>query len=131
MARYTSNQLNRLADRLQDDGELTIQEVINLVGDCQHLTVDLINMTEERDAIAAELAKVKAGLPRWSNTDGERWIIAPSPKNGTPLGSVTRRSDYWMAVANGDVFMVVGERESAMLAVTEALGLPPCEVEGE
>lgn len=129
MARYTSNQLNRLADRLQDDGELTIQEVINLVGDCQHLTVDLINMTEERDALAAELAKVRAGLPRWRpHGPGHRLIT-----DALALGFVWRSDDHWMA----DVFAgscptyTRDTREAAMTAVTEALGLPPCEVEGE
>lgn len=65
MARYTSNQLNRLADRLAEGGALTAEECSNLVSDCGRLAVDLINMTEERDALAAELKAVKAGLPRW------------------------------------------------------------------
>lgn len=126
MARYTSNQLNRLADRLQDDGELTIQEVINLVGDCQHLTVDLINMTEERDALAAELAKVRAGLPRWRDEGVWRFLRLGPLYIGT-VKSVDGQHMTWTGMKT----RCHDTREAAMLAVTEALGLPPCEVEGE
>ena len=134
MARYTSNQLNRLADRLRDDGEPNIQEIINLVGDCQHLTVDLINMTEERDTLAAELVALRAGLPRWQRFgNGHRLIASPTGIAPLALGFAWQSEGTWLA----DVFagrsptLTRNSGESAMLAVTEALGLPPCEVEGE
>lgn len=130
MARYTINQLNRLADRLQDDGELTIQEVINLVGDCQHLTVDLSNMTEERDALAAELKAVKAGLPRWREGQGSHrgaWVLGV--KWSGDVGFVSRAEGRWLGHAPTRICLLYDTREAAMLAVTEALGLPPCEVE--
>jgi hypothetical protein len=126
MASYTDSQLNRLADRLRDGQDLTTQECINLVGDCQRLAVDLINMTEERDTLRAELATVKAALPRWRKDKlglrlgyGTGDFVAAINQQHTGLWSV-----HTMVVC-GRLFP---SRDAAMAAVTEALGLPPCEV---
>jgi hypothetical protein len=121
MARYTDSQLNRLADRLRDDQDLTAQECINLVGDCQRLAVDLINMTEDRDALRAELATVKAALPRWRKYE-DAWCL----ELGEVCRWVTPCGNKWTALYY--TLAAFDTKEAAMTAVTEALGLPPCEV---
>jgi len=80
----------------------------------------------ERDALAAELATVKAALPRWRKDDdgvAYRLTVGPIERWVEPCGDGMWRAPY--------IGTTRYSRADAMLAVTEALGLPPCEVEGE
>jgi len=80
----------------------------------------------ERDALAAELATVKASLPRWRKDDdgvAYRLTVGPIERWVEPCGDGMWRAPY--------IGTTRYSRADAMLAVTEALGLPPCEVEGE
>jgi hypothetical protein len=80
----------------------------------------------ERDTLRAELATVKAALPRWRKKKlglrlgyGTGDFVAAINQQQTGLWSV-----HTMVVC-GRLFP---SRDAAMTAVTEALGLPPCEV---
>jgi hypothetical protein len=83
-------------------------------------------LTKERDTLRAELATVKAALPKWRKDKlglrlgyGTGDFVAAINQQHTGLWSV-----HTMVVC-GRLFP---SREAAMTAVTEALGLPPCEV---
>jgi hypothetical protein len=131
MASYTDSQLNRLADRLRDGQDLTTQECINLVGDCQRLAVDLINMTEERDTLRAELATVKAALPRWRLQDGwtggrgQCWRLGYVGVTDVGYNVFTVSYDHDTATLEE---YRSGDYAAARRRAEVLLGLPPCEV---
>ena len=83
-------------------------------------------LTEERDTLAAELAKVRAALPKWRDEGVWRFLML----GALQLTATRSRGGEHIAWINGKR-TVCHTREAAMLAVTTALGLPPCEVEGE
>jgi len=87
------------------------------------LTSERDALLAERDALAAELATVKAALPRWRKDDdgvAYRLTVGPIERWVEPCGDGMWRAPY--------IGTTRYSRADAMLAVTEALGLPPCEV---
>jgi hypothetical protein len=80
----------------------------------------------ERDALRAELAAVKAALPKWRKGD-LRFRLGYGA--GDFVAAVNRqRTGVWSVHTMVICGRLFPSQESAMLAVTEALGLPPCEV---
>jgi hypothetical protein len=72
-------------------------------------------------AAEAELATVKAALPKWRK-DGLAFKLSVGPYDRwvEPVGNGMWRAPY--------IGTTRYSRADAMTAVTEALGLPPCEV---
>jgi len=86
----------------------------------------LAESESERDALRAELATVKAALPRWRRC-GDSYYLAVKP-DGHCLATiwlVYHDIELW---ACGTLATKAMPLADAMTAVTEALGLPPCEV---
>ena len=106
---------------------------------CEHWVERAKDAWAERDAAQDELAAVKAALPKWRmdtswfaqqqqrNLVGE-WgtcsVFYNSYKTGTGMPPWECRLPSKLKPIQPSWTM-----EAAMLAVTEALGLPPCEVE--
>ena len=86
--------------------------------------VDLVS--KERDAARAEVAKLRAWLPKWRKNlrlDDE-WTLRPRQ-----IIAVTRGYDglwYWVGMIDGDV--PARTRLVAMRAAEKWAGLPECEV---
>jgi hypothetical protein len=93
---------------------------------CDALRAERKELEAERDGLRAELATVKAALPRWRKFGHGHRLMSES----IAIADVWQSGAYWMS----DVFaghnpkFTNKTREAAMTAVTEALGLPPCEV---
>ena len=80
----------------------------------------------ERDALTVELATVKAALPRWRLHEDRKWVLW---LNDMLLAGVVESDGFvWFGQIPRRSCAMHNTREAAMLAVTEALGLPPCEV---
>lgn len=94
---------------------------------CEHWVERAKDAWAERDALAAELKAVKAGLPRWRLDQDGRWHIRIQLIS---VATIAPYADKWWSPMH-PTLGPWDTREAAMLAVTEALGLPPCEVEGE
>jgi len=108
------------------DGGLQQQGIDLLSKAFEHRSFAAILFQVERDTLRAELATVKAALPRWRKDDdgvAYRLTVGPIERWVEPCGDGMWRAPY--------IGTTRYSRADAMLAVTEALGLPPCEVEGE
>jgi hypothetical protein len=96
----------------------TAGEVMDLFGAYGKLLI-------ERDTLAAELAALRAGLPRWKQDDDGlafRLTVGPIERWVEPC------ANGWRAPFLG---VLAQDRDTAMKVLTDSLGLPPCEVEGE
>jgi hypothetical protein len=121
MVEFTQGQLEGMVVRLQEVGfeSLDVSQVCNLLFGYSKLKA-------ERDALAAELATVKAALPKWWRC-GDSYYLAVKP-DGHCLATiwlVYHDIELW---ACGTLATKAMPLADAMLAGTEALGLPPCEV---
>jgi hypothetical protein len=104
----------------------TAGEVMDLFGAYGKLLI-------ERDALAAELATVRAGLPRWRKGDYMWALKFTNVKRDDSLGTVTEDADNdmpWYSY-NGTTGEAFATREYAFRDIEHGYGLPPCEVEGE
>ena len=119
--KYTQDELMAFADRLVEEGFDGWKPK-----DWAAMTRLLASVLDERDALRTELATVKAALPKWRKFGHGHRLMSES----IAIADVWQSGAYWMS----DVFAghnpkcTNKTREAAMTAVTEALGLPPCEV---
>lgn len=119
MAEYTQVQLCEMLARMRRDGRASLG-----FGELTDLLAGYGLLVTERDTLRAELATVKAALPRWKK---KGCAVRLTTDRCGVIGTVRTWGGQWMAYT---VMMtrVCQTREAAMTAVTEALGLPPCEV---
>lgn len=118
----SSDELLLAGAKALDDGQQ--QQGIDLLSKAfEQRSFAAILFQVERDALAAELVALRAGLPRWRK-DGSAFVLTLGPVQRwvEPIGN------GWRAMYHGASRHT---RHEAMLVVTDALGLPPCEVEGE
>lgn len=101
----------------------TAGEVMDLFGAYGKLLI-------ERDALAAELKAVRAGLPRWRKVSDGHLRLHYGSKDFV-AGVQSQNNGLWSVHTMVICGRLFPSCEAAMLAVTEALGLPSCEVEGE
>jgi hypothetical protein len=106
--------------------EVDAQNALAIAELCGELLAEKQHLTEDVETLRAELATVKAALPKWRKDKlglrlgyGTGDFVAAINQQHTGLWSV-----HTMVVC-GRLFP---SRDAAMTAVTEALGLPPCEV---
>jgi hypothetical protein len=124
-----------MAEHTRDDFDALLAKLKRLeppdMTDCLGLVVGYNEVSAERDALAAELTAVKAGLPKWHCWVGHpcSWVLQAVWVGD--VGYVGQAEGRWLGHAPTRFCQLRDTREAAMLAVTEALGLPPCEVEGE
>jgi hypothetical protein len=73
------------------------------------------DLLAERDAIRAELATVKAALPRWHEWRDGFYSLKVGGK--APIGGVNRLDDCWRSDPVGAQIMYHHTRDEAMTAV--------------
>ena len=120
------------AERMAGECLFEVLQLAQKVGEAQWEELqatkgELREVKDERDALAAELVALRAGLPRWKRASWAQWILRTQQQQ---IAAVSLDGDGWTNWVGGTVVRH-DTREAAMLAVTTALGLPPCEVEGE
>lgn len=114
--------------------EVDAQNALGIAELCGELLAEKQHLTEERDTLAAELAALRAGLPRWRLQSswiaerGQCWRLGYMGANGLEYNvwSVSRDHNTML-----DSEVRSGDYASARKRAEALLGLPPCEVEGE
>ena len=105
--------------------EVDAQNALGIAELCGELLEEREHLREERDTLAAELVALRAGLPRWKRDDDGlafKLTIGPIERWVEPC------ANGWRAPFLG---VLAQDRDTAMKVLTDSLGLPPCEVEGE
>ena len=128
---YTSTQLDIMQSRARSlRTSLVFEEVSGLINGYRALLI-------ERDTLAAELVALRAGLPRWKVVDHpfgdmRQWGYALCYPQDTVVGYVTVGQGLWLGHKEKHLAdWAGGDFPTARKQIEEALGLPPCEVEGE
>jgi len=121
----------QVVDGLEVDWKERYAHAENDLADVRHdlaAAVDRVIAANKRaEAAEAELATVKAALPRWKAESWSKWVLQTQRQQIAAVDLVAGKWSNWL---DGKL-TPYDTREAAMTAVTEALGLPPCEVEGE
>ena len=104
--------------------EVDAQNALAIAELCGELLAEKQHLTEDVDTLRAELATVKAALPRWRKDGDERFVFGTEARW---FGDVVKRGGLWQWWESSELYES-NALESAMRGVERESGFPPCEV---